>query len=136
MSVLYDLKLDLEDMKKQLKRNFDTNELVREPLESKIEITSDNLYFETEIKSFPFEITIEEIEINLDFSRTKAIFFEKAKPVDEEIQTSKEELKIEILDMIKQNPKILTSEIVDSFNIDTWAILDLLDELKDEGLVE
>lgn len=46
------------------------------------------------------------------------------------------EIKEQILRLIKKNPRIKTSEIIDNFDEETRKILQILDELKDEGKIE
>ncbi len=81
--------------------------------------------FRTEkIMSFQVE-TVREVTINLDNITSK--FFK---------ERTREDVKSEIFDIIQTSPGISTSDIIDEIDYDLWTILEILDELMEEGKVE
>lgn len=77
-------------------------------------------------RAFQLRVEIEEVEIEIKWDNieqgTTDYFRNKTKDY--------------ILKIITKNPKILTSEIIDMIDYDEWEILEILDELKDEGKVK
>ncbi len=77
------------------------------------------------------ELDIEEIEIELDFSEMVPFLFpELYNP------KSREDAKNKVFELIQKYPKIMTTEILDKIDYDEWELLEILDELKDEGSIE
>ena len=90
---------------------------------------------ETTLTDEKFSVKMDIININLVFDQVESVVdFEKT----DELELEKnEQLKVDIYWFVLDNPGKLTSDIVENFNsFDTWEILEILDELKDEGLVE
>ena len=77
------------------------------------------------------KLIVEILEIVYDFSETKQGRFEE--PI---VPFDRNEAKGVILDLIKANPNIMTSEILDMVDFDEWEILEILDELREEGKIE
>ena len=78
-------------------------------------------------------------EVLQDFTRENHLLKEEFKAGDEVVEfrtLDKDVAQIEILDFIKQHPGALTSEIIDSLNLDPLLVMEILKKLKASDSVE
>lgn len=94
--------------------------------ENKIIVDEEEIRIESQANSFDIGIKEEIIKITLNFANIQA----------GTLEFNLNKIKNMIKDLISSNPGILTSEILEEIDYDEWAILELLDELKDKGELE
>ncbi len=70
-------------------------------------------------------------EFRYDFSTAKQGRFK-----EQIFPKNREEAKEAIFKLVKQTPKILTTDILNLVNYDDWEILEILDELKEGGKIK
>jgi hypothetical protein len=113
-STLYNYRNDKDDIeiKKQLN-----------PLVGHSPISRDEVK-ETPLPVFSLPIELIEIELN----------FENMRPC---LMPTKKSIKEQVLEFVKNNPRVLTSAIIERFRgFDSWEILEILDTLKAEGKIK
>ncbi len=76
--------------------------------------------------TFNIDMFIEEIEIEFNFESM----------VSGTVESNRARIKDIAFKMIEKNPGIKTSEILDLIEYDEWELLNILDELAEEGKVK
>ncbi|MHA1401854.1 MAG: hypothetical protein ACTSQE_16005 [Candidatus Heimdallarchaeaceae archaeon] len=146
MSTNASLVLKEEEIKKQIRLSQDLSEEVN--LSKTVKLKGETVSSEIE-ESTSFSIPIVEYEINFLINDIKPLISKDILKIrqknlekhDNDFVLIKEDVDFEIikdqvLNYVKSNPNIKTSEIIESLNFDTWLILEALDQLKDEGLLD
>jgi len=139
--------------KKEIKKRILTEGILSEEMEEEtLSKNSDEIKVKSSTIEIPFHKFVKEINISFSFNKTKRKLTQEVinrikwinenpnEPLGKYEEKTRnfdyQNIKKYVLKLIIEKPDITTSKIIDALNFETWAILDILDELREEGIVE
>ena len=139
--------------KEKIKKRITAEDILSEEMEKDtLSKNSEELKVESSTKGAEFPKFMEVISISLSFNQTKRILTQDVidrikwiksnqnKTISnyekQESDIDYQDIKNSVLNLITKKPNITTEKIIELTKYDTWIILEILDELREEGSVE